>query len=236
MPKTEVKEIAEVDANTGLTNFSKEQQAEMLARQNEDVARLKEKLAVTGNAISLKNKQFKLPDGTILQGPVDVIVLDWQTRNSYYDKPYDEQNIAPPACWAQGEFPEKLAPNPEFVEDPVAVDCKSCPKNQYKSGATGKGKACTNNRRVIVRLPARKDLYVLTISPTSLKDFDNAMSSLLAVSNRTYNAIISMNFHPDKSWPQLVFDDARPNPNWPHDQASVENGEVQAILELKPEI
>lgn len=235
MPKTEEKAVATIDQDTGLATFSEKELTAMQERQKTDVAALKDKLAVTGNSISLKNKQFKLPDGTVLDGPMDIVVLDWQTRNSYYDTPYDEQNIQPPACWAQGEVPDALAPN-DSVKDPVAVDCANCPKNQYKSGATGKGKACTNNRRVVVRLPSRKDMYVVSVSPTSLKAFDDTMSSLLAVSNRTYNAIVSMNFHPDKSYPQLVFDNPQPNPNWPHDQAMVENGTVQKILEAPPEV
>lgn len=234
MQKTAEKAVATIDATTGLATFSEKQLAEMQERQKSDIAALKDKLAITGNSISLKNKQFKLPDGTILPGPVDVIVLDWQTRNSYYDKPFDEQNIAPPACWAQGDNPDELAPN-NSVADPVAVDCQVCPKNMYKSGSNGKGKACTNNRRVVVRLPSRADMYVVNISPTSLKAFDDTMSSLLAVSNRTYNAIVSMNFHPDKSYPQLVFDNPQPNPNWAHDQTSVENGSVQKVLEAPPE-
>lgn len=231
MPKEE-KAVATVDSETGLATFSEKELVEMQARQN-DVESLREKLAVTGNTISLKNKQFKLPDGTILPGPIDLVVLDWQTRNSYYDTPFDENNMQPPACWAQGKIPDALSPH-ETVKDPVAVDCQVCPKNMYKSGANGKGKACTNNRRVVVRLPSRTDMYVVSISPTSLKAFDDTMSSLLAVSNRTYNAIISMNFHPDKSWPQLVFDNPQPNPNWPHDQTMVENGTVQKILDAPP--
>jgi hypothetical protein len=51
--------------------------------------------------------------------------------------------------------------------------CRTCPFNQWGSGANGYGKACKAMRRIYF-LPEGKDLpIVLNLPPTSLKNFNN---------------------------------------------------------------
>lgn len=61
--------------------------------------------------------------------------------------------------------------------------CGDCYLNQYKtavndSGERGKGKACKNGRRMVVLIEGSRVPHVLTLPPTSIKNFDNYITKL----------------------------------------------------------
>lgn len=88
------------------------------------------------------------------------IVASWCLENVYYDGPFDADNRTPPTCFAFCKDPDakdEMAPDPEHLKDPVFdqqhEDCKGCPQNEWGSSDRGRGKACTNRRRLAL-IPA----------------------------------------------------------------------------------
>lgn len=65
---------------------------------------------------------------------------------------------------------------------PVHFDCAACPMAQWGSvhqgGATGKGQACKALRRLVVLIDGWAQPALLTLPPTSLRNFDLYASSL----------------------------------------------------------
>jgi hypothetical protein len=62
-------------------------------------------------------------------------------------------------------------------------DCGSCYLNQYKTavseaGERGKGKACKNGRRMVVLVDGSDVPHVITLPPTSIKNFDGYITKL----------------------------------------------------------
>src|SRR5690348_16966370 len=47
-----------------------------------------------------QDKQFILPDGTKHLGPLNLVIVDFLTHKTFYDRPFDKANPCPPACFA----------------------------------------------------------------------------------------------------------------------------------------
>ena len=141
--------------------------------------------ALPTNKIGLKNKEFLLPDGQKSSGPLECIVLDFAWFMVHYPGVYNSASPQQPNCFAIGrENPEggELGPHESSAEK-QAKNCKDCPKNEWKSAATGNGKACKNQRRLIL-LPPDADIdsepMTIYVSPGALKHFDAYVSRLAA--------------------------------------------------------
>jgi hypothetical protein len=67
--------------------------------------------------------------------------------NKYYSIAYDGDNIQPPDCYAFGRDEKKLAPH-EVAGKKQCEFCANCAKNQFGSAAQGRGKACSNRRKL----------------------------------------------------------------------------------------
>ena len=114
-----------------------------------------------------QDKQCVLPDGQ-KTSELDVVIVDFVSRNEFYEGAFDKDNMSSPACFAIGNIPAKLIPS---ANSPQAQceDCASCPMNAF--GSAGKGKACKNMRLLAVMPPdADEDtpLWLMKVSPTAL--------------------------------------------------------------------
>lgn len=89
-----------------------------------------------------------------------VVILDALRERTYYTTKFDatsETNL-PPVCYALGRTEEDLAPHPTMQRgldyfQPQSSECATCPHNEWGSSDTGRGKACSERRRLAV-LPA----------------------------------------------------------------------------------
>lgn len=167
--------------------------------------------ALPTNKIGLKNKEFTLPDGQKSPGPLECIILDFAWFMVHYPGVYNSNNPQQPNCFAVGrENPEagSLLPH-ETVENAQGENCKDCAKNQWGSAHTGKGKACKNQRRLILVPPnfdETTEAMTMYVSPGGLKNFDKYVSRL----NNEHGVlpvqvITSISFDPDQSYPLLRF-------------------------------
>lgn len=167
--------------------------------------------ALPSNKIQLKGKEFTLPDGQKSNGPMEVIVLDFVWFMAHYPGVYDASNPQQPNCFAVGrDRPDSgLLGPPESVKKPQAENCAVCPKNEWKSAPTGKGKACKNQRRLII-VPAdfdeESEALTMYVSPGGLKNFDAYVVRLRSEHGiLPAQAITEISFDTNQTYPLLQF-------------------------------
>jgi hypothetical protein len=192
--------------------------------------------APTGNAIRVtQDKQFQLPDGTKTPGPLELVIVDFVSKNAFYEGNYDPKNITPPSCFAIGTVPIKMVPSANAPE-PQSDSCSSCPMNQF--GSAGAGKACKNSR-VLAVLPPDADentpIWTLTTSPTAIKAFDNYVSGVA----RTFqmppiSVVTTVSFDENESYAKLTFSNPVPNPNL--EAHFNRQAEAKDILSAEPDV
>ena len=206
------------------------------AQLAEEAAHVRDTIAApSGNKISTKGKMFSLPDGSSNAGPMQVVVLDYTSFNSYYPGTYDPQNPASPDCWALNRVIDDLAPSPNAPK-PQAESCAACPHNQF--GSSGRGKACKNTRRLVVTAPnaTEKTLpMTLEVSPGAIKVFDAYVEDI----SKTHHSmpvrvITEVSFDPNKAFPSLVFKDLGLHPNLGAMMGMRER--AQSVLMKEPEV
>lgn len=192
--------------------------------------------APSGVSIKItQDKKFALPDGSRVDGPLDLVIVDFVSRNEYYEGAYDPNNISPPACFAINPIPKDMVPS-DNAPDKQSDDCASCPMNQF--GSSGKGKACKNTRLLAVLPPdADEDtpVWLLKVSPTALKGFDGYVGGVA----RTFqmppiSVVTSVDFNPNETYATLTFSDPRPNENLAVHFARQE--EAKELLMIEPDV
>lgn len=132
-------------------------------------AALQKNISAAGNHISTKDKKFRLPDGTVVEGVLERAVLAYRFQNRYYDTPYDPENPSPPVCFAISETNKGMKPSPN-ASKPQAESCDVCPLNEF--GSKGKAKACRNTVVMAVMDPdlMTDDVTSITASPIAHRD------------------------------------------------------------------
>lgn len=185
-----------------------------------DAEALKTKIqAPGGDLIKLtKDKHFKLPDGTKHPGPLKVTILAFNSTNKFFDRPYKDGEVTPPACFAIGEEPTSLVPS---KNSPVkqAESCNKCPNNEF--GSKGNGKACGNHRMLLVRAGEGDDAsdpqapkFKLQVSPTGVRAFDAYVSSIRTQFEAPIYAVVTeIYFDPNSEYQSLRFGNPTPNEN-----------------------
>lgn len=207
----------------------KDEMARQLAGLNKRVG------AATGAAIRItQDKKFKLPGGA-LATELDVVIVDFNSRNEYYAGAYDPNVLAGPICAAVGSEPNNLVPDDSSPKK-QADNCTDCPQNVF--GSSGPGKAC-KNQRVLAVLPvdATPDTPIMTIkvSPTAIAGFDGYVASVAANWNMPpIGVITTISFNPGKTFASLQFGNPMPNPHLAAHFAR--QGEAQQILAQIPDM
>lgn len=137
-----------------------------VANYDEELARLASGSATLtdsgggGRFFSTRAGVLQFDDTPLPGNQACVIVAAWCLENVFYEGAYDADNRTPPTCFAFCKNPdekEEMAP-PEIVDKEDAFErqsdeCKGCPQNEWGSAAQGRGKACSNRRRLAL-LPA----------------------------------------------------------------------------------
>lgn len=212
--------------------------------QNE-VANLKDQLgAPSGNKIKVEvTGDFVLPSGENLGDEIQVVVVDFVSRNTFYATPYNPNNITPPDCYAMGRVKAQMAPE-EDSPDRQSDMCASCPQNQFGSGQNGTSKACSNRYWLAVLLVDPDDdeahnapdapIYLLDLPPKALKSFE-AAARLVAtsLSGPPVKAVLTVRAKNAGTYALISFHDPLPNPDYAAHYAR--RAEVQDMLFRKPD-
>lgn len=170
---------------------------------------------VGGNKIRVtQDKQFVLPDGSKTPGPLELVIVDFTSRNEFYEGKYDKNNIVPPNCFAIGSIPAKLVPSPNSP-DRQADSCAECPMNAF--GSAGEGKACKNTRLLAVLPPDADEetpMWTLAVSPTALRNFDGFVNDVRRIfTSPPLGVVTTVGFDENSEYAKLTFTNPQPNPN-----------------------
>lgn len=113
--------------------------------------------------IRFKDGEFFLEEGSEPLSEVEGTIIFTHKSNIYFEKQWRPgQPVEPPRCFSpDGRFPN--------VENAIHKECKTCPKNQFKSSPTGDGKACRNIRPMFILMKGSIMPRQLRVPPTSLK-------------------------------------------------------------------
>ncbi len=163
----------------------------------------------SGFVISLKGKEFTLPDGSVGSGPMSAIIMDWVSFNMYYSGAYNPKKLEDPKCWALGREVATMAPS-DNVPVKQHETCSGCAQNAWGSAVTGgKGKACKNTRRLLIISPDKigenSQPYTITVSPTGLKHFDKYVGALTDKGIHPIEVVTEISFDPNEAYPSLRF-------------------------------
>lgn len=144
-------ELANTDQRANMPT-TPEEMANYMKAQAETMAQEERR---AGSSISAKNGILSVGDQPIPGNQFAAIILDAARLNTFYAEAYNPQNVAPPTCYAIGRSDAEMAPHPDMVKDlnyfrPQAERCGACPNNEFGSGRTGQGKACSNRRRLML--------------------------------------------------------------------------------------
>lgn len=137
-----------------------------VANYDEELARLAGQSATLtndtggGRFFSTRAGVLQFDDTPLPGNQVCAIVASWCLENVFYDGAFDPDNRTPPTCFAFCKNPEEkeeMGP-PEIVDKEDVFtrqsdECKDCPQNEWGSASQGRGKACSNRRRLAI-LPA----------------------------------------------------------------------------------
>lgn len=200
--------------------------------------------SATGNRIRLtQDKQFASPDGTKTQGPINLVVIDFNTHHDYWDKPFKKDNPEPPVCFAvsepaslQGRI-DTLVPSNNSPEK-QAEACGTCMMNQYASGANGVGKACKNSRLLACvspdEDPETAPILLLGVPPASLKNWDNYVRKLSSRQTMPVTVITQVSMDAGSDYATLVFTPVAENGNLAAHWARM--SEAQKLLVQEPDL
>lgn len=210
-----------------------------------EVANIKNMIGQSsGNRLTLEaTGDFVLPDGMNLGNEIQVIVVDFVSRNNFYSVPYNRENPTPPDCYAIGRVIADMAPENDSPS-PQHDNCRTCPLNQFGSGNNGKSKACQNRRllAVLVVDPENPEahnapdapIYTLDLSPSNIKSFDGAVAHVArSLAGPPIKAILTVVGKNVGTYATATFTDPMPNPDYA--QHVVRRGEVQDMLTRKPD-
>lgn len=192
--------VIEGNTGTALADFA-EIERQALAQMQQRIQ------APSGNGISIRDKQFKFPDGRVADS-LNVVVLDFVTRNLYYVGRFDPKNPAPPTCFAIGKDLKTLKPSVNSADVQNEAGCATCENNVF--GSNGAGKACKNTRLLAV-LEVGEDyatapIYTISVPPKSLKAFDGYINTIGSLLKRAHWGVQTrISFHPEAEHEQLVF-------------------------------
>lgn len=193
--------------------------------------------APASNAISIRDKVFTLPDGSVINSALEVVIVDFLSRNNFYESKWDPKNPQPPSCFAIGKVVKSLAPSPNSPHMQVkpGQTCEECPMNVF--GSDGDGKACKNTRLLaVLPVDAGEDDPIMTLSvpPTAVRAFDGYVGQVAKLfGTPPIGVVTTIDFHPDKSFPMPIFGHPQPNPNLEGHFAR--RSEAEVLLTAEPD-
>ena len=166
-----------------------------------------------GSAISLRDKKFNLPNGEIVDGELDLVVLDYRYWNKYYTKPWNPKTPEAPVCYACNEDERSLEPF-DTAPEKQADDCASCPMNVF--GSKGDAKACRNTMTLAVMLPGGDEVLTLSVSPTAKKDIAGALVKSMQVFGHPVKATMTFALVDAARGFKLKVTNMEPNEDYKH--------------------
>lgn len=163
------------------------------------------------NAIKLSKGSFKY-QGEDLGESLQVVVVDFVKHKNWYDRPFDEDNPSPPACFALSADGKNMIPHATAPE-PQAETCAECWANEFESDNRGKGKACRDSY-LLCCISADQlgedepEVAYLRVPPTSLAAWDSFMVKRNKVLNLPALAfVVEVTFDDTVDYQKILFEE-----------------------------
>lgn len=115
---------------------------------------------------------------------IECVVAFAQSSNCYWKEKFTGENLEPDCASS-----DSLIGYRKGTDAPI--DCRKCPLNQFGSGEGGVGKACKNMKRLFLLVPGESDPFVLTLPPTSLKNWDQYSLNLANKQKLRYFQVVT---------------------------------------------
>lgn len=221
---------AKVSTSTAVQNWEEElaNQAKIAAKQEEHVG--------GGSFFSTRAGVLAVDGQSIPNNKMTVLIVDGVLENVWYPGAFDPDEMAPPACFAFGRDDDEMEPHAVVKANGTAQStlCSECPKNEFGSSETGRGKACSNRRRLAILAAGEYDkktgdftanldaghytnteMRYLKVPPTSIAAYANYVKQLAAGLHRPPHGVfteISLRPHPKKQF-EVVFEAVQEVPN-----------------------
>lgn len=134
---------------TAVANWDEELAAQAAAAQ------AMEESTATGSFFSTAGGILTFNDVPMPNNEMAVLIADHILENRYYETAYDPNVVSPPTCFAFGRDDKTIAPHITVVEAKQSMAgasglCTGCEMNEWGSADIGRGKACSNIRRLAV--------------------------------------------------------------------------------------
>lgn len=105
-----------------------------------------------GRFFGLRAGQLTFDDATFPGNQIAVVIMDHVFENIFYEGSFDPDAKNPPTCYAFGRDATTMGP-PDTVDEHDEFTrqsdiCANCVQNEWGSAEKGKGKACSNRRRL----------------------------------------------------------------------------------------
>ncbi|GAC1659618.1 MAG: hypothetical protein NVS9B12_13180 [Vulcanimicrobiaceae bacterium] len=236
---TKSKALKPVESTTGTSIATIDQQ---LAAE---VADIKQQIGQpSGRKLTVKpTGSIVTPEGVDLGNEVQIVVLDFVSKNQFYTSPYNPNAVSPPDCYAIGRVIADMAPE----KDAPAIQsetCSKCSLNQFGSGNNGKSKACKNSRELAVLVLDPEDpeahtrpdapIYSLSLPPTAIRSFDGAVGTIArALGGPPVKAILTLGAENAGTYALITFSHPEANPDYAAHAAR--RVECQDLLFRKPD-
>lgn len=153
-----------------------------------------EESTATGQFFSLKAGVLAWNDSPLVNNEMTCIVLDSILENVTYDGAYSEDNRSPARCFAFGRLEEEMKPHASVTARGQECNnqCAGCERNKYGTADVGRGKACSNRRRLAVipfgSLEARTGAYKPEKNPKTIADSTMGFLKLPVMSVKNWSA------------------------------------------------
>lgn len=143
--------------------------------------------------MSLKSGVMSIGDNAVPGNEIAAIVVAAVSENAYYSTRYDPNVRTNPDCYAIGEGKaQELVPYTES-KNKQAEACASCEKFEWGSDPNGgRGKACKERRRLaLIPADGASEMLLLSIPPTSLKNWSNHVAKVVATTGLSTAGVIT---------------------------------------------
>lgn len=198
----------------------------------------------TGARIKIEpSGNFVLPDGLNLGDEIQVAIINFVARNTYYSSPYNPNNLTPPDCYAIGTVRHDLLVPEDDSPNKQSDACATCELNKFGSGSNGVGKACSNRYLVAVLVvdPDNPDahnapdapVYLLDLPPTAIKSFEGAIRHTASMMGHWAKALYTVTAVPAGTYAKISF--GSPEPNRDYAAHFARRDEVHGMLYRKPD-
>lgn len=179
--------------------------AKLPARWDEEMSKyakrgtVMEQSVAQGQFLSTRAGVLQYNGAPVAGNKLEVVVLDAVMENAYYEGKFDPDHPTAPVCFAFARVEDDLKPHEKSFK-PQHETCKGCPRNDFGTADTGRGKACKNVRRLaLITAEAAQDpktvvdaeVAFLKLPVMSIKPWAAYVRTLDAALNRPTWGVIS---------------------------------------------